>query len=482
MGEVGQITSTPSRWSRRPTSTGAQSLRELDEERWEYLDPQAKLRGPFSSVRMQTWHEHGMLPDSLGVRHDQSAPFQKIKDLFHPPLLPFMSLPRSCNNLMKMCWEYVDPMAVTRGPFPNSRMMAWYDQRMLPDDLPVRYDLSLAFAPLKELFPPPLVPFKSTPQIPAMAPAGDCSQTECCHQGDGEGDEDVDDDEADAPAQLPAGRKRAARESSPVAPNMRISPFDVRFSQMRVRESFRDGRLLHETIQQIEARRCDVDADKASSACADSPNPCWLLEAPFPAIHILQTRCKLRDEQTGRPRLDAETGRQLYDPEDHWFTLDNRRLYCLQRVASALLPAQVYIDVVELPPGALSSGRHLRKFRTLDRGRSIHIGARDETLTRWSWREAAGLCETGDQNSEPDAESRDVQIRRRPRGSDRCDSRYWQQQQRRDPERRVDVAAPVAPTDPQPRSRWLFSGICRRRWASTGVHEPLPSRRDVSET
>jgi len=224
--------------------------------------------------------------------------------------------------------------------------------------------------------------------------------------------EDEDDEEGDG--LLRSGR--SSRERLPTVPNRQISPLDVRFSQMRARHEFRDGRLLEEAIQLIRLVRWErpVEPGPADGEGAREP-AAWRLEAPFPPIEILQWRCKLRDEHTGRPRLDPKTGGELYDQEDRWFTLDNRRLYCLQKVAVSAWPERVVVDVVELPPGPLTRARQLKKFRTLDRGRSVLIGGRGEgeTLVRWSWREAAGLEVEG---SEPEAENCHVQMRRRPRG------------------------------------------------------------------
>jgi hypothetical protein len=168
------------------------------------------------------------------------------------------------------------------------------------------------------------------------------------------------------------------------APNRQLSPFEIRFSQMRARHEFRDKKLLEESVPQIRLVRCEDKECKGDVR--------WRTEAPFPPIEVLQWRCKLRDESTGRPLMDPDTGEEMWDTSDRWFTLDNRRLYCLQKAAVAVWPEQVDVDVVELK-GALTRIRELKKFRTLDTGRSIYIGGRKEgeTLVRWCWWEAAGL-------------------------------------------------------------------------------------------
>lgn len=207
-----------------------------------------------------------------------------------------------------------------------------------------------------------------------------------------DGDEDHEAPTTGSPNDIPP-RLRAQRALP--APNRRISPFDVRFSQMRARHEFRDARLLEDSVKQIRAVRCEASESTAGAT--------WRLEAPFPPIEVLQWRCKLRDEATGRPRLDPTTGDELWDTSDRWFTLDNRRLYCLQKAAVALWPERAAVDVVELPPGPLTRMRELKKFRNIDRGRSIFIGGRKEgeTLVRWSWRQAAGVPD--DAESEEDS-------------------------------------------------------------------------------
>lgn len=237
---------------------------------------------------------------------------------------------------------------------------------------------------------------------------------------DGAADSDNDDKDSESDSQVPAAsdaaRSRAQRNLPP--PNRKLSPYDVRFSQMRARHEFRDAKLLEDTVSQIKAVRCDEEGEE---------RVVWRLEAPFPPIEVLKWRCKLRDETTGRPKTDPVTGDELWDSSDHWFTLDNRRLYCYQKAAIAVWPDSVVIDVVELPPGPLTRIRELKKFRTLDCGRSVMIGGRNEgeTLVRWSWWEALGFStvpeghdnDVDDQSANADGsfEARNVQLRQRPR-------------------------------------------------------------------
>eukprot|EP00446_Apocalathium_sp_SHHI-4_P053618 CAMPEP_0177375774 /NCGR_PEP_ID=MMETSP0368-20130122/44876_1 /TAXON_ID=447022 ORGANISM="Scrippsiella hangoei-like, Strain SHHI-4" /NCGR_SAMPLE_ID=MMETSP0368 /ASSEMBLY_ACC=CAM_ASM_000363 /LENGTH=441 /DNA_ID=CAMNT_0018839471 /DNA_START=43 /DNA_END=1367 /DNA_ORIENTATION=+ len=213
-------------------------------------------------------------------------------------------------------------------------------------------------------------------------------------------DEEVEDDEEDEDL------KEDRRWDN--APNRRICPLDVRFSQFRARSAFRDGMLLSESMEQI---RVVPLKGEGSAAAPPLPPPLLgpdgkqqggggaqdqeydvLLVAPFPPIEVLPWRCKLR-LSSGRPMLDKTGEHEVYDSEDRWFTLDNRRLFCLQKAAVAQWPLRAVVDVVELPGGPLIRQRQLKKFRTFDRGASILIGpkAAEEPPARWSWREALGL-------------------------------------------------------------------------------------------
>eukprot|EP00933_Yihiella_yeosuensis_P062675 TRINITY_DN6565_c0_g3_i1.p1 TRINITY_DN6565_c0_g3~~TRINITY_DN6565_c0_g3_i1.p1 ORF type:complete len:316 (+),score=66.40 TRINITY_DN6565_c0_g3_i1:52-948(+) len=220
-------------------------------------------------------------------------------------------------------------------------------------------------------------------------------------------DRDKDSEDEDEEEDATSRKNKERRPRTERVANAQMSPFDVHFSQMRARHLFVDGRPLEEAIASIEA--VPWVAPEGADDTAAEDKPVWLLKAPFPPIEVLESRCKLRDEATGRPLIQSETGDELWDIEDRWFSLDNRRLHCLQKVATTLWPAKVVIDVCKVPSGAVTKARQLKKFRTLDRGKSVFIGGRKEgeTLVRWSWKEAVGLKE--DSTAEPQG----VALRRR---------------------------------------------------------------------
>lgn len=177
-----------------------------------------------------------------------------------------------------------------------------------------------------------------------------------------------------------------------------LSPFEVHFSQAHIRPAFQDARPVEESaLEARSANRRERFHKLPFGSCAWEALgvPCgeghwWLLRPPFPDIEVIQWQCKLRDE-AGVVRVD-DCGAELHGDLE-WYTLDNRRLYCLQRVAATLHPEDVRCAVVVVRQEE-GSWREFRKFRTYDLGRSVAIGHREAPdLPRWSWRREVGLPE-----------------------------------------------------------------------------------------
>lgn len=162
-----------------------------------------------------------------------------------------------------------------------------------------------------------------------------------------------------------------------------MDPLELRFSQRKMRNVFADGKLIADSVKQVRPVRRTAEEQSIYGAP-------YRLEAPFPPIEVLRFRCKLRDETTGRPLQDPVTKKEMFEKEESWFTLDNRRLYCLQRVAVNLLPERCTVDTVaEIRKERRL--REIRKFRTLDGGRSINVGSVVDGVPfqTWSWMEEA---------------------------------------------------------------------------------------------
>lgn len=142
-----------------------------DEECWEYLDPKAVKRGPFTRAMMIAWFERNFLPEDLSVRHSPLMPYVPIKELFHPPLLPFRSRPWPGQaTKCAASWEYSDTKGLLQGPFSSPQMALWHKEGMLPATLRLRIVGENAFALTSDYFPPPLVPFVSPPRRLADPP------------------------------------------------------------------------------------------------------------------------------------------------------------------------------------------------------------------------------------------------------------------------------------------------------------------------
>lgn len=204
-----------------------------------------------------------------------------------------------------------------------------------------------------------------------------------------------------------------------------LSPFDIHFSQTRLRNEFQDGHTVDETTRLIQTvprgtRRtpaeggsgaADADTTEAKEGEKEEADEedilgegCEDLSAvtrgeefklqsfPFPRIEVTKWRCKLR-EPDGSPKIDPSTGLELYSHEERWFTFDNRRLYCLQKAATAIWPTEVRCEVIEVPHN-MAKSRELRKFDTRTFGCTVLVGRRDDTnIDTWSWRAAVGLPE-----------------------------------------------------------------------------------------
>lgn len=233
-----------------------------------------------------------------------------------------------------------------------------------------------------------------------------------------------------------------------------LSPTEIHFSQTRIRDAFQDGRLVAETIPTIKAgpivdrakakaaADAGVSATEATEDLSESQGrPFQLLSHPFPRIEVTRWRCKLR-EADGQPRLDPATGLELYSQEEHFFSFDNRRLYCLQKAAALLWPQEVRCEVVELPAN-MARTRELRKFDTRTFGLSVIVGPRDDpdATTSWNWRTAVGLPE----ESQPEigiARQKSARWRGRPsnRGAPNSGRRRSQKDQEEEGQGTSDIA------------------------------------------
>mmetsp|Transcript_45357 Transcript_45357/g.117402 ORF Transcript_45357/g.117402 Transcript_45357/m.117402 type:complete len:401 (-) Transcript_45357:182-1384(-) len=154
-----------------------------------------------------------------------------------------------------------------------------------------------------------------------------------------------------------------------------ISPFAVRFTQEHIRTTFRDGRVMEDTISEIEAAQAGTDDYDL------------VLDVPFPPIEII----RWRPPRTRASKVDSGVGREHEAPEQtHWFTLDNRRLYCLQRAAAAHWPRRVAakVEILYADPGKI---RRKYDSSTVGCWVSISPSVRVPAISWWHWRQEVPL-------------------------------------------------------------------------------------------
>mmetsp|Transcript_63764 Transcript_63764/g.149472 ORF Transcript_63764/g.149472 Transcript_63764/m.149472 type:complete len:364 (-) Transcript_63764:370-1461(-) len=148
----------------------------------------------------------------------------------------------------------------------------------------------------------------------------------------------------------------------PIYEEKLICPFALHFTQEHIKTHFQDGRVVEETIPEIEAQQ------------SGSEHFDLILKAPFPNIEILRWQapdCKDKNVQ-------------------RWYTLDNRRLYCLQRMAAQHWPKRVGVVVDIL---YADTGRVRRKYDSITEGRSVTISPSVKVPAIWRWDWHQGVSE-----------------------------------------------------------------------------------------
>lgn len=154
----------------------------------------------------------------------------------------------------------------------------------------------------------------------------------------------------------------------PIYEEKLICPLAVRFTQDHIRTTFRDGRSVAASLSEI------ID-QPAGPGIGEYDR---ILKAPFPKIEIIRWKPKQRrDLRTEDDKPEA----------DHWFTLDNRRLYCLQRAATRLWPQRVAVEVEILYKDPRSV---IRKYDSSVFGVSVSIAdnLKAVPIGRWEWQDA----------------------------------------------------------------------------------------------
>lgn len=156
-----------------------------------------------------------------------------------------------------------------------------------------------------------------------------------------------------------------------------LNPLAIRFSQARINPYFSNGSSLEAAISACKEEPCEIGGSKRS-----------FLRVPFPAIEVVRFAPKLRTED-GAAVKDAN-GKQAWG-EERWFTLDNRRLYCLQQAALKAWPRACCVAVNfcdAVGKYKYNQQQELKKFKTTTEGATINVGrGKDalEDITTWDW-------------------------------------------------------------------------------------------------
>lgn len=140
-----------------------------------------------------------------------------------------------------------------------------------------------------------------------------------------------------------------------------VNPLSIRFSQAIIYRTFHDGRNVSEAVDAIRAHDHPQD-----------PGTVKLVQ-PFPFIRVLRGQRSLtylNDNNAPQPEvLDCED----YLDQDLLFTIDNRRLYALQKAAIRRWPKRCLAEVWEME--RLPYKRHAKKFDNYKDGHTVQFGS-----------------------------------------------------------------------------------------------------------
>lgn len=146
-----------------------------------------------------------------------------------------------------------------------------------------------------------------------------------------------------------------------------ISPLAVHFTQEHIKTTFRDGHDVDATYEEIVVEPGIGEYD-------------LILRVPFPNIEIIRWA-----PQHGVDRNGKMTNARVQREGTHWFTLDNRRLYCLQKAAVRHWPLRVgaAVDILYVDPGHV-----WRKYDSDTEGLAVNIrhSSKDVPIASWDWR------------------------------------------------------------------------------------------------
>lgn len=169
-----------------------------------------------------------------------------------------------------------------------------------------------------------------------------------------------------------------------------LNPLGIRFSQPRINPAFADGSEFVDAVESCSLdEQCHMGPPRHKAQLTADTRP--YLMAPFPPIEVVRWKPKLRNAD-GVALRDDVTGKAMLG-EECWFTMDNRRLYCLQRAAIKHWPRLV-VAAVRVSETVTDDRKVLGKFRTTTEGMIIDVALAKGPVVEWDWREEVDVLDS----------------------------------------------------------------------------------------
>jgi len=172
--------------------------------------------------------------------------------------------------------------------------------------------------------------------------------------------------------------REATNQPRPTYRKVSVNPCSIRFSQSLVQSHFHDKRPTAKAVGEIRGR---LTSTRWLGDFLDRKQvePDVHLHPPFPYIRVLAGA----DSQ----RYLQKYGKEAHggDSESLLYTIDNRRLFCLQQAAMRRWPKRCTVDV--LVTDRLPYQRHAKKFDNHREGHCVQVGdgRAGSDIGMWCW-------------------------------------------------------------------------------------------------
>eukprot|EP00397_Hematodinium_sp_SG-2012_P005163 GEMP01005181.1.p1 GENE.GEMP01005181.1~~GEMP01005181.1.p1 ORF type:complete len:706 (-),score=136.20 GEMP01005181.1:1884-4001(-) len=252
-------------------------------------------------------------------------------------------------------WEYVDAQGKIQGPFDHRAMVRWKEANMLPTWLKVRPAGTQKWGELMDFFGLAVKKRVIPEKIETLE--------YIFEQRDGL---------AEPPTCWSIERTIKEQDGSTWEEKW-MSPLRIRFSQKEIHPFFHHRGSIEEVLPEIQRRTLAQEP-------GDDRPPICELDPPFPPIRVVELNNQARQVQN-----------------DLVITLDNRRLYALQRVALETWPKLTLVKVWASPWTRLSQKKLKSEWRKFSHGKDGGVAATISSRTKewelWDWRQELALLE-----------------------------------------------------------------------------------------